>query len=226
MKKRRLENMLVATFIIIGIAFLIVGTTVIESLKKNKENYLQTEGVIVDIDENQNVQVSYVVDEIEYIGYLNSYIITYREGKTITIYYDINDPTNISSDLDQAFLYIWSGIGLLFILISGGIVLSGKLNEKKKQRLKQSGNIANAKYLCTEINKRYAINNKHPYNVICELDSSIDGKTHILKSENIWFDPKNIIEDRNITTFRVYYNINNLKQYYIDIDILFDKNIF
>ena len=226
MKKRRPENMLVAIFIIIGIVFLIIGTVVIEFVKKNKENYLQTEGVIVDIDENQNVQVSYVVDEIEYIGYLNSYIITYREGKTITIYYDINDPTNISSDLDHAFLYIWSGIGLLFILISGGIVLSGKLNEKKKQRLKQSGNIVNAKYLCTEINKRYAINNKHPYNVICELDSSIDGKTHILKSENIWFDPKNIIEDRNITTFRVYYNINNLKQYYIDIDILFDKNIF
>ena len=90
-------------------------------------------------------------------------------------------------------------------------------------KLRETGNIVNAKYLSTQINKNYTVNNRHPYNIVCEWDNSIDGKKYIFKSKNIWIDPENLIKDRNIKTFIVYINSNNFKQYYVDVDMLLEN---
>lgn len=57
-------------------------------------------------------------------------------------------------------------------------------------------------------------------NIICEWNNSLDNKKYIFKSKNIWMNPKNIIEERNIKQFPIYIDKNNKKKYVIDIDSL------
>lgn len=47
----------------------------------------------------------------------------------------------------------------------------------------------------------------------------------MLKRKNIWVNPKNFIEEKNINTFPVYINLANKKQYFIDIDSLTENVI-
>ncbi len=42
----------------------------------------------------------------------------------------------------------------------------------------------------------------------------------MFKSRNIWSNPEDIIEEKNIKQFPVYIDKNNKKKYFVDIDIL------
>ena len=46
---------------------------------------------------------------------------------------------------------------------------------------------------------------------------------YIVKSKNIWINPENTIIERNIKQFPVYINRNDIKKYFVDIDILENK---
>ncbi len=48
----------------------------------------------------------------------------------------------------------------------------------------------------------------------------MDNKKYIFKSKNIWINPENIIEQRNIKQFPIYIDNSNKKKYVIDIDSL------
>ncbi len=96
-----------------------------------------------------------------------------------------------------------------------------KINKRKSEKnLRESGEVIYANYVETVLNTRYTVNGRHPYNIICEWNNSLDNKKYIFKSKNIWMNPKNIIEERNIKQFPIYIDKNNKKKYVIDIDSL------
>lgn len=99
----------------------------------------------------------------------------------------------------------------------GGLFGKARDNLIKKQ-LRENGEIIYAKYLDTKINRSYSVNNIYPYNIICEWNNPQDNKKYIFKSENIWFNPENIIQERNIKTFPVYINKNKIEEYLVDIE--------
>lgn len=121
--------------------------------------------------------------------------------------------------MDSLFL-IFPVNGLIFLIIGGtGILL--KINKRKSEKnLRESGEVIYANYVETVLNTRYTVNGRHPYNIICEWNNSLDNKKYIFKSKNIWMNPKNIIEERNIKQFPIYIDKNNKKKYVIDIDSL------
>lgn len=47
---------------------------------------------------------------------------------------------------------------------------------------------------------------------------------YTFKSLNLWNNPESIIEEKNIKVLPVYINMNNKKQYYVDVDSLTDDN--
>ena len=113
-----------------------------------------------------------------------------------------------------------SSLGLLFGLIGGiglYVIFKGK---KRREILKQTGTRISADYVETIINRNVHIQYRHPYNIICEWNNPADGKKYIFKSGNIWFNPDNLIMERGITKFDVYYDENNIKNYTVDIDCL------
>lgn len=221
------EYLMWGIFVTIGSVFFIIGILIcIGNL--NYENTTQTVGVISEIktrtdsdgDIYRRVYVKYEADGTEYETELDGYSSSYYEGKEIEIYYDNDNPYDVGVKSFDYLLLIFPGMGLIFLLI-GGIGLGVKINGRiSGNKLKQFGQKVYANYSTTILNRSYTVNGRHPYNIICEWNSPEDGKKYILKSKNIWFNPENIIAEKNITMFAVYMNPENRKKYLIDTDIL------
>lgn len=230
MKKNKIENLIWILFFGIGLIFLIIGIIICINVFNYKDK-IDTTGVITDItyysdrdgDRNYNVYVKYEVNGIEYESQLNGYSSNFYEGKEIEIYYEKDNPRKIGvKSIDLIFL-MFPGFGIIFSCI-GGIGLFVRFKKKNIEKLlRETGSRIDANYIETVINPSYTINGQHPYNIICEWNNPMDNKKYIFRSKNIWVNPESIIEDRNITTFPVYIDMNNKKKYVIDIDGLVDN---
>jgi len=226
-KRENFINIVWLIFTIMGIIFLVVGIFFsYQTLIASKDNKVETTGKITQIipyrttsrDRGYDVYVSYVVEGQEYESRLNAYSSSFYEGKEIEIYYNKNNPHEIGSSSLDLLVLMFPAMGLLFAMI-GGTGLFVKINKKRNMRkLKETGDIIHAKYVETIRNTAYAVNGMHPYNIVCEWNNPSDGKKYLFKSENIWANPEKIIEERNIETFPVYINPENMKKYAIDID--------
>lgn len=232
MKRSRIENLIWIIFAGVGLIFTIIGIIIVSNIF-NYENKIDTKGVITEIssyrnsngNRNHDVYISYNIDGKEYESRLNSYSSDFYEGKEIDIYYDKDNPNKIGvKSLDLIFL-IFPVIGLIFLVIGGTGILV-KLNKKKlEKKLKENGELIYANYIETVLNTAYTVNGRHPYNIICEWNNPEDDKKYILKSKNIWVNPENILEEKNIKTLPVYISLKNKKQYFIDIDSLTEDGV-
>lgn len=226
MKDNKKETLMWTIFAIIGAIFVTVGLILIGSVF-NSANKVETTGIITRIslsrsseNESYKVYVSYVVKGDEYESILNGYSSSFYEGKEVEIYYDKDNPNKIGMKSLDLLILIVPGIGLIFLIIGGTGILLKVSKKKLENRLKKDGELIYADYDETIINTSYSINRRHPYKIICEWINPVDNEEYMFKSRNIWINPEDIIEERNIKQFPVYIDKNNKKKYVVDIDIL------
>ena len=115
---------------------------------------------------------------------------------------------------------MFPGIGVLFAGIGGAGLFVKWRKKKREEKLREDGDVIYGDYVETRLNTSYSVNNRHPYNIICEWYNVEDGKTYIFKSNNMWMNPENKIEEQNITTFPIYIDLEDKKNYMVDIDSL------
>ena len=221
----KIENIVCVMFTVVGVIFLITGVFVcIDAF--NYDNKVQTTATITRIisyrgQDNEiryNTYVKYDVDGIEYNSKVNSYSSSFYEGKEISVYYNKSNPSEVYAKGFEFFVIMFPAFGIIFSAI-GGIGLFVRYNKGKSEKnLRESGEMIIANYVGVDMNMHYSVNGRHPYNIVCEWTNLEDGKKYTFKSKNLWNNPENIIMERNIKTFNVYININNKKQYVIDID--------
>ena len=226
MKDNKKETLMWTIFAIIGTIFVAVGLILFGSVF-NSANKVETTGIITRIslsgsseNESYKVYVSYVVKGDEYESILNGYSSSFYEGKEVEIYYDKDNPNKIGMKSLDLLILIVPGIGLIFLIIGGTGILLKVSKKKLENRLKKDGKLIYADYDETIINTSYSINRRHPYKIICEWINPVDNEEYMFKSRNIWINPEDIIEERNIKQFPVYIDKNNKKKYVVDIDIL------
>lgn len=224
MKVNKVENLVWIIFTIIGAIFFIVGVGICLNVL-NKEDKVETVGVITEMapyrsgnsDTSYHVWVAYQVEGKEYESKLNGYSSDFYKGKEIEIYYEKNNPSKIGVKSLDLLVLIFPGMGFLFMTI-GGIGIFVKLNKKRrKEQLKEKGELIYANYTETILNRAYTVNGRNPYNIICEWNNPSDSKKYLFRSENIWINPEDIIQERNIKTFPVYINPNKIEHYFIDV---------
>ena len=216
MGQKTASNLIWILFISIGLIFLVSGIFIV----KNAFDYsdcIDTTGTIVDFERNNPV-VEYTANGKTYQSRLNVTSSSYKIGNKIDIYYKKSNNYEIGS---KSLNYLWllfPGLGLIFTIL--GIVLRLTLfkGDGYKKKLIENGNLVYAEYIETNINTSFTLNGKSPYNIICK--AMINNEEVELHSENIWYDPIDIIEQKNITKFPVYVDINNPKKYYMDISSL------
>ena len=141
------ESITARFFIPLGI-FLIVFGIFMFIINKNNQNYIKTDAYVSKtelvqesyIDENNNtvdatykVFVKYTVDNKEYDTELGE-LSNIKKGDKITIYYDPNDPNNITQtkSLILPFVFIIGGI----VSLVGGVI-SGYNAIKKYKKMKE-----------------------------------------------------------------------------------------
>ena len=188
---------------------------------------MDTIGTITSIVSTSNdtpdVYVTYNVDGKRYTSVMSGYSSTFYEGKKIDIYYMKNDPNIIGNKKLELLILLFPFVGLIFLLIGGINIFKIISNKKKKERLIKTGTIIEATYIETNTNFNLRVLGRNPSNIICEYDDPISKNTYRFKSERLWYDPSLYISDCEIETFTVYVNKNDMKDYYVDIEELIDK---
>lgn len=234
MKHDKVLKVLEIVFCIIGLVMLGVGIIIFFSGIKKKNTYKTIEAVISEIESYRDVEgdvfhrvyVTYRIPgtgelhETE-IGYYSSFM---SEGDTIEVMYNPENPKKI---VVLNGYWISAGIFAFIGVIFGGLGGAFFLKEVKKY-LKQRKLLADGQYIMARIdsvkyNRSYSLNGRHPYNIICNFHDDYKDLTYIYKSDNIWFDPAEIISSRGIEEIKVYIDRNNPKHYYVDTSVLEDK---
>lgn len=226
MSGNKVENLAWIIFTIVGTVFVAIGIILFGSVF-DYTNKIETTGIITRIslsgsseNDSNKVYVSYVAEGNEYESTLSGYSSSFYEGKEIEIYYDKDNPNKIGmKSLDLLFL-IFPGLGLISLIIGVTGISAKARGKKSERRLKENGELIYADYVETIINTSYSVNGRYPYKIICEWTNPVDSEEYMFKSRNIWTNPEDIIEEKNIKQFPVYIDKNNKKKYLVDIDIL------
>ena len=113
---------------------------------------------------------------------------------------------------------VFMAAGLIFFVIGGGMILFTIKKEKKFQLLKKLGKKIEANIDDISINERYSVNGRHPYKITCSYFDSVNNKTHVFNSENIWFDIKAVVENNKILTIDVYVDQSDESKYFVDVE--------
>lgn len=219
------EWLIAIIFSIVGAGLIIGGIFFAVSTANFKTNALETTAKVISVSKHTDsdgntsytVYVSYTVDGTMYNNNYStsSYI---SEGSTIKVYYDKTNPSNMKTTTSSSVGIFMTLFGVVFGGIGFGLLFN-KINKiSGKKKLMETGERILAEFNEVTINFSYSVNNRHPYIIICKGRDGISGENRIFKSENIWYNPEPIIQERNIKTFPVYIDTNNPKRYYLSLE--------
>ena len=107
--------------------------------------------------------------------------------------------------------------GQRFFLIGIGMFLVGGLKNRKEAFLKLHGIPIQTKFQSVELNTALSVNGRHPFRVLGQWQNPATSEVHIFHSNNLWFDPSEYLEGKNIT---VFIEKNNPKKFYVDLSFL------
>jgi len=226
---KKADTIVLLVFSIVGIAFLVAGMVSFSFINNFKENAIEHTAIITDIHRNRGadsdettVYVEYFVEGKKYEQQLDFYSSGMSVGDEVKIYYNPDNPNKIQSDSTIIFSIMFLGMGGLFFSIAFILVL-GKVKEKaNKRRMLETGRVIYADISEVVLNLRYHVNDKHPYVIHCKWYDNVTGVEYLFKSGNIWGDPNQIIEQKQLTKLPVYVDLNNPKKYYMDLKESFD----
>ena len=219
-------------FTIVGLGLLIGSIFAYQNSKSFIEGATTTEGVVTELirsrssDSNSDYYkpvfefMTSKGETVEIISSTGSNPPSYSEGEKIKILYMPSDPQSAKID---SFTSLWllplilAIIGGVFFIIGGLLVIMIKLKNKKEQYLLKHGEQIETNFQNIELNKSLEINGRNPYYIISQWLNPVTSELHIFKSNNIWFDPSDHINEQSI---KVFIDRNNPKQYLMDISFL------
>lgn len=234
MKIRKINPMILcgSIFLGIGMIFFLVGCSffVIGALNKNKgeeitavvtsiESYRESDG-----DIGHWVYVDYEYDGVEYTDMrLNYYSSSMSVGKKITITIDPDNPEKVLvSDFNMMFGGIFGGVGLVFAVTGGAMLLSNSKKKALAKRLVAEGYYIEASIECVDTVNNIRINGRQPYVIRCNYRNPDDGRLYSFTSEMFAFDPTPLIEGE---TLRVYVDRTDFTKNYVDVSEFKEKYI-
>lgn len=215
---------------IIGLAMLVGAYYCYSKTNEFVSSALTAEGEVVDLKAKESSDgdtYSPVVkfnakdgSEHQIVSNVSSDPPAYSIGEAVEVLYEEANPQNAKIN---AFFslhlpeFILSLLGGIFFLIGAGMLLVPFLKNKKRDYLKANGIPIQAKFQEVHLNTSYGVNDRNPYNIVCQWLNPSTNEVIEFKSENIWFNPKDYIHTEFLT---VLIERNNPKKYWMDTSFL------
>lgn len=221
MKQEKLQSVM---SIIFGALIAIFGVYNVNSYLKFKETAVQTTATISNIEVREeydrsdgettvyhDVYVEFDVDGEKYEGELNTYHIGMKKGKTVTIYYEKDNPNNFISS-NNMFGYVLLIVGGILIIIG----IKGLLPSNKEDT-----GLDGLEKVKAKIDKVVSLGNgTEPYKIYCSYIDPSTNCQHQFESQEIMVDVEKVIKANNITTVDVYIDKKDKTEYYVDYEEL------
>ncbi len=158
--------------------------------------------------------------EHEIVSTVSSNPPAYSIGEAVEVLYEEGNPQNakINAFFSLRFAeFLLCLLGGVFFLFGAGMFLATYLKNKKRDYLKENGIPIQAKFQEVYLNTSYSVNDRNPYNIVCQWLNPSTNEVFEFKSENIWFNPKDYIYTEFLT---VMIERNNPKKYWMDTSFL------
>lgn len=145
---------------------------------------------------------------------------SYRVGEGVSVLYTAGQPD--SARIDD-FFSLW-GVSLIMGIIGGGFFLAGCLmilvpwvRQGRGAKLRESGQRVVAQFQGVEQNTGLVMNGQSPFRIVTQWRNPATAAVHVFRSDNLWFDPSDHIQDESIN---VYIHPDNPKRYWVDTSFL------
>ncbi len=219
-------TLLGAIFAFIGVVFMIVGFIMKAEDARFKETALETTAVITDIEAytrrdsegkkrtDYDVYVEYTIQGQTIREKINSYSSSMYEGQTITVLYSPDNPFDVRVDAGFSAHIVFIAMGGFFALLGLLLVIIPRAVDSEKKKLMETGEQAEGVITDVVRNMSVRINGRHPFKAECRVTDPITGEVYLYSSKNVTYNIDHLI-GRAVT---VYYDPNNRKKYYVDLD--------
>jgi len=225
-------------FTLIGVAMLIGGVFMFNRTRRFTQRSVATTGTVVELllesrsstsAGRRTVGHSYYPlirfktksgQVVEFKSSFGSNPPSYVVGARVPILYDPDNPHRAEIN---SFMSLWMGViillalGGIFTAVGVGTVLVAVASKRKIEWLKTAGEKIATDFQRVELDTSVKVRGRSPYRIISQWHDPTTNKVYVFESENIWFNPEEYIKGDKID---VYVDINNPKNYYMDISFL------
>jgi hypothetical protein len=145
---------------------------------------------------------------------------SYHIGETVPVLYLPSAPFKAKID---SFFSLWGGplivggLGAIFLLIGGLMILLPRLRAQEDDRLMHEGMSVDADLQSVDLNTGVTVNGRSPFRITAQWQDPSTSRMYVFVSRNIWFDPSKYITGQNI---KVFIARGNPKRYYVDLSFL------
>ena len=213
MKKHKILLTLSILFVIAGIALLVYPILPLPGR-------FYTTGVISRISEEGEVFIRYEEAGLIREKQVNVKSKRLREGTELKLYYTRNNHDDLKNGAPIKEGYYLIIVGLFLIPITW-IVKKVSLHKKQiREDLTRSGEKIFANLKEVRMLEKTDSNGNHPYFIVCSWTDPTTNQEYLFRSREIWFNPTEIINIHNISSFTVYVDKKNRERYFVDINIL------
>lgn len=159
-------------------------------------------------------------ETIEFSSSSSSSPPSYSRGEIVTVLYRPGNPQDAQID---GFFSLWggsvivAGLGSVFGLIGGGIIVGRRFIRVRDEGLRRSGTPIETEFQSVQLNTAIEVNGRHPFRVLTQWQNPATSQIHVFHSHNLWFDPTKYLTEKQIT---VYIQPGNPKKYYVDLSFL------
>ena len=159
-------------------------------------------------------------EAIEFTSSTSSSPPSYRTGERVEVLYRPLMPHDARIN---AFGSLWASslmlgaLGAVFFAIGAGIILFAVYQARKAADLMKNGKRCLTTVQRVELNEHLRVNGKNPYQVLTQWQNPATGQTRIFRSNNVWFDPSEYLNGRNVT---VFVGRGNPDRYHVDLSFL------
>lgn len=218
-------------FALIGLALLVGAGFMVHGTRVFLAHAVHAQGTVVDLVSSRasDRSLTYRPEvlfrdtqgrDIRFVSASGSNPPGYSRGEKVAVLYLPSDPENARLD---GFMGVWfgpvilGGLGVVFFLTGGGIILAGVRKARRKADLLQHGRRIETDDLSVEINSALTVNGRHPFRVLAQWQDPATSRLHVFRSDDVWFDPTQGIKGKSA---RVFIDRDNPKRYYVDLSFL------
>ncbi|MXO91185.1 DUF3592 domain-containing protein [Pontixanthobacter aquaemixtae] len=200
-------------FMPMGMVFASIGIGFLWSDLQLAEVGMRSEGSVIDLSRSRNsdsgdsyrpVVAFYDEDGTrhEFVGQVGSNPSSHSRGDAVTVIYDPAEPGDAMIDgfMDRFLLpVIFIGMGSLFALIGGGLMLAVWRRRKIIAQLKRSGIPIMAEFIECYRDNSTKVNGRSPYRVVAQATHPVTGTLQSFKSDPVWIDLSRQLAGERVT---------------------------
>lgn len=217
-------------FLLAGVAMLAGAAYMYQSTRSFLAKAITTQGTVVELVRSRSSDSSTyrpVVRfkdragrEHEFTSSTGSNPPSYSTGEIVEVYYLSERPDDAKM---SGYFALWggasifAGLGAVFVLVGGGMIVVPMLKARRDQYLKHQGTPIETDFQGVEINQSLSVNGRHPFRVVTQWQNPSTSEIHVFHSNNLWFDPSDYIKRDRITVFVEKGNPGN---YFVDLSFL------